>query len=375
MFFPSRIDFLPPLLAAAACMADLGARVRVLASGSSQDSTEYLSRHGVEVCLAREGEHPKTYCARAILRARVGIELVRQVRSFKPECLWYHGQYAMEYGFLPALGGPTVIVAHAYELCDSESFLRKVLDATLRRAHVVIVPEINRLWILKLRSHSRAMFFEIPNRQLDDAVPRVDGGSRTREIFLENGGSQKCSRFLIYQGAFMGDRGLREVLHAFRGIKGEDLGLILLGGGLVGDLAPELGRLAKGDPRIAIIGRIPPPSHLAVTAGCAIGILLYSPSELNNIYCAPNKIYEYAAAGLGMILPDYPGVSALNRTYGLGELCDPEDVKSIRLAMERLLLRERDDNRRATRHFLEVTPSPKDMYRRVYECILERTIR
>ena len=170
----------------------------------------------------------------------------------------------------------------------------------------------------------------------------------------------------------MGGRCLREVVQAFRGVKNEDVGLILLGGGLAGDLTQELIGLAQMDGRVVVVNRMPPPTHLAVTRGCIAGILLYAPLDLNNVYCAPNKIYEYAAAGLGMILPDYPGVALLGRTYALGELCDPENVQSIRAAMERVLIRDPNDYRRAAARFLQSTPRPEEMYRDVYEEIFAR---
>ena len=372
MFFPSRIDYLPPLLIAAASMSDLGAKVLVVASDSSLETVKYLHRHDVEVRVVRECDHPKTYRGRAILRARVGMALVRQVLSFKPDCLWYHGEYAMEYSFIPGLNVRKVIVAHAHELCDREYFLQKVLDITLRRADLVVVPEVNRLWMLKMRSRSRARFFEIPNRPLRDALCRVDEASCSKDVFVRNGGSERCDRFLIYQGAFMEGRCLREIVYAFQSVKGEDLGLILLGGGLAGDLTRELKSLARSDRRIAVVSRVPPPNHLTITAGCTGGILLYAPLELNNIYCAPNKLYEYAAMGLGMILPDYPGLSTLSRIFGFGEVCDPEDTVSIRMAMEKVLAKGQAHYRHATSLFLESSPTPEAMYEYIHKGILER---
>jgi glycosyltransferase involved in cell wall biosynthesis len=168
----------------------------------------------------------------------------------------------------------------------------------------------------------------------------------------------------------MEGRCLREIVQAFRAIKNNHVGLILLGGGLAGDLTEELRRLASTDRRIVVVNRIPPPAHLAVTRGCTAGILLYSPLDLNNVYCAPNKIYEYAAAGLGMVLPNYPGISHWNRTYGFGELCDPEDTRSIRAAMEMVVGDGGECYRRGAKRFLEEAPRPEDLYRGVYEEIL-----
>ena len=41
------------------------------------------------------------------------------------------------------------------------------------------------------------------------------------------------------------------------------------------------------------IPQIPSPQHLFVTSIAYIGILVYDPISLNQIFCAPNKIFEY----------------------------------------------------------------------------------
>ena len=57
-----------------------------------------------------------------------------------------------------------------------------------------------------------------------------------------------------------------------------------------------------------------PPYHLEITSHAYIGILTYYPvretatSPLNAVYCAPNKIYEYAMFGIPMLGNDIPGL-------------------------------------------------------------------
>ena len=55
---------------------------------------------------------------------------------------------------------------------------------------------------------------------------------------------------------------------------------------------------------------------------CDIGYLYYDNSNMNNANCAPNKIYEYASAGLPMVGNENPGLSDYFSRYRIGETSD-----------------------------------------------------
>lgn len=69
---------------------------------------------------------------------------------------------------------------------------------------------------------------------------------------------------------------------------------------------------------------IAPPYHLAVTSLAYIGVLAYvstgksSYSSLNPVYCAPNKIWEYAKFGVPMIANDNPALEYEFNNSGIG---------------------------------------------------------
>lgn len=82
---------------------------------------------------------------------------------------------------------------------------------------------------------------------------------------------------------------------------------------------------------------IAPPYHLAVTSIAHIGILVYisggksSYSSLNPVYCAPNKIWEYAKFGVPMIANDNPALEMEFSVNGIGccaRSLDGEDIVS-----------------------------------------------
>lgn len=59
--------------------------------------------------------------------------------------------------------------------------------------------------------------------------------------------------------------------------------------------------------------------------------MIYLPISLNNIYCAPNKIWEYSRFGLAMVGNDIPGLLFLNQlnigcTLNLNNMLDV-DIK------------------------------------------------
>jgi len=92
---------------------------------------------------------------------------------------------------------------------------------------------------------------------------------------------------------------------------------------------------------------------------------------LNSIYCAPNKIYEYAAIGLGMILPEYPGMASINHEFNLGVLCDPLDPSSIMQAMKDLLSKNPADYKESARRFMSSSTKPMEAYKDVYQKLEE----
>lgn len=371
MFFRGRIQHLPPLITAAACMAGCGAKVRVLAFGSTEASANYLRGHDVELVLLRN-KHPETIIGKVILRIEGILRLIWETRKMSPDCIWYHqSHFVFWYHLLPFIHKNAIIVAHSHEL-DSHVWIRWIFQKALaRRADIVITPESNRAWILQQFSSSTAPFFVIPNRSSEDMIPVADGPPCTKVVFREHGGSPKCNRFLIYQGAFMTSRCLTETILGFKQVPFEDVGLILMGGDPDSQIFKDLADLASDDLRIVLLSYIHPPKHLLVTKGCIGGILLYEAVSLNNVYCAPNKVYEYAALGLGMILPDYPCISGVNKEFGLGVVCNPMNPDSIALAMKELLSENPEKYRKASIKFLDLTAKPSEIYMNIYQKLKE----
>ncbi len=368
MFYPGRVDQVPPILTSAICMADGGADVHLLTFGAAEPSARYLRGRGVELTVLRD-RHPLTRAGKARLWLEGVLRLFQEKRRLNPDCLWHHqSAFPSWYALLPGALREVVVVAQMHEMNNDRPFRWYTQKALARRASLVIVPEVNRGMILKHFAHSDARFVVVPNRALEDALS-CDEGPSASQVFREHGGSPHCRRLVIYQGVFMPDRRLDTVIEAFKRLAFHDVGLILLGADPAAPVCRDLARQAADDPRIVIVPRVAPPAHLRVARGCQVGVLLYAPRCLNNVYCAPNKIYEYAQSGLAMVLPDFPGLAPLAQVYRLGALCDPCDAASVARAMQSALEMNAEDVRSECARFLASSVRPEEAYREIHETL------
>jgi glycosyltransferase involved in cell wall biosynthesis len=179
-----------------------------------------------------------------------------------------------------------------------------------RRAYKVVVPEYNRACI-------QQMWWKLPQRPT--VLPNKP---QTAEVSNAEAISQElCDRFssihkkiLLYQGYFTPDREFRPFAECLRYLSNE-YALCMMGRAQNVTYGRELeASLNDISEDVHFMGNVDAPNHLAFTKFGRIGLLPYSPSssfnrysELNGLYCAPNKVWEYSRIGLPMLGSDVPG--------------------------------------------------------------------
>ncbi|MCF6298174.1 MAG: glycosyltransferase [Flavobacteriaceae bacterium] len=76
-----------------------------------------------------------------------------------------------------------------------------------------------------------------------------------------------------------------------------------------------------------------PPKHIDTMATADIGVGFYSPTSLNNIYAAPNRLYEFVNNGTPVVLPNFPTFKALAKEFpfavNVANPSLPEDIANI----------------------------------------------
>ena len=362
------------MITAAVLLQQAGGAVGIVVAGCEPATRHVLVDAGVTCRSLSVGRYPHTLVGKALLRLRYAALMRSVVRSSAPGVVWYHTAHAMEYRrWARYLAPGAVEVAHAHELYNRSSRLHVVQERAVRDAACWIAPELARGEVLARAARSQVPFWVVPNRPLETLAPRPLRDDVAGALFRERGGSPLCTRFVIYQGWIAEDRCLMEAVEGFRLLGRPDVGLIILGECRRPSFARRIRRAAAGDSRVVFIDKIPPPDHLRVTAGCDIGLMLYAPTGLNNRLCAPNKIYEYAWCGLGVVMPAFPHLRAVREQHGFGRTCDPTDAAAIAAAMGAELDRDAGERQRVAASFLDASPSPANVYGEIHAFLVRST--
>jgi glycosyltransferase involved in cell wall biosynthesis len=135
-------------------------------------------------------------------------------------------------------------------------------------------------------------------------------------------------RLVIYQGGLNLDRGLGALVESMPHWP-SDAALVLVGDPRLSRDVPEIrrriGELGVGE-RVLWLGAIPYRALPRVTRLGSLGVLLTPPGRGSNINLeqfagASNKVFEYMACGLPVLVPESPGFFELIEQPGFGEIC------------------------------------------------------
>jgi glycosyltransferase involved in cell wall biosynthesis len=138
------------------------------------------------------------------------------------------------------------------------------------------------------------------------------------------------TRIVIYQGIVRQDRDIRP-LAALLHEMGPPWQMVVMGRDF--GFVKEIQRVC---PSLIYIPYISPPEHLEITSYAFIGVLCYAFDCLNNLFCAPNKVGEYAAFGIPMLANDVPGLRLSVEASGAGVCCDFSRPEALRAGIESL---------------------------------------
>ena len=89
--------------------------------------------------------------------------------------------------------------------------------------------------------------------------------------------------------------------------------------------------------QVETIKQLPFDEMLEYLAIADIGITPLQPGDKNTYYSLARKFLEYVAAGIPVIVSDFPEYKALVEKYDLGLLIDPENPQEIAAAVNRLV--------------------------------------
>jgi len=138
-------------------------------------------------------------------------------------------------------------------------------------------------------------------------------------------GLPESQKILLYQGGFSEGRGLPVLVRA-AALLPEGWSLVMMGWGplagslkqIVAQSAQRSGRSDADEVKIRFIPPAPQRELKSWTMGATVGIIPYEGKMLNHWIATPNKLWEYPAASVPLIVQPFPEMRKVVTTYKCG---------------------------------------------------------
>ncbi|MBP1694918.1 MAG: hypothetical protein H6Q41_106 [Deltaproteobacteria bacterium] len=296
--------------------------------------------------------HPYIPLIRSIFRAYLSdlesfyIRLfIEEAISARGDLYHVHDLQPLAPGFLSAERLGAKLVYDSHELFVEQEFLpgekrkwRQIEKKYIHHADRVITVNSAIAAVLEKR-YSITRPFVIMNceskRQRLGAL-RAETSNLVRRL-----GLLSDARLLLYQGGLSPKRNLEILVHSIAYVRNPRVVLVILGSGELKGRLVELIKHFGLSRRVFLIPGVPQQDLLPITAQADLGIIPYAPTCLNTFYCTPNKLFEYIAAGVPVLVSDLPEVRKIVETHDLGWVADLTTPKKIAEAIDVALFDER----------------------------------
>lgn len=318
----------PPVISVMSYLIELGREIHLVTTGINDYYRELLKNKGVKVSCIPFSIDKKSFMMNMIKGALWGVKARKVIKSIEKEgpiVLWVEGNYtfmSLTAGFINRYRH---ILQHQ-ELFDPMIFKGRLLVSTLRKimptAVVNLAPEYNRAHIYRAMLQLKKPVWVLPNKP--SFIPSKESLNGLKEKYAEIVKTIGGRKVILYQGVLSGERNLESFIQAVGKLPREEYVLVLLG-----KRSNRIDYFKTLNPNLIHIEYIPAPDYLLITSLAHIGIVTYLPAELDLIYCAPNKLFEYGAFGIPMLGNEIPGLKYTIEYNGFGAICDDSSTDSV----------------------------------------------
>jgi len=353
---------------------------RMLEIAATGGSVMLLDASDQSICapIAFASEHERVVLSRAWGTARRHISFwlrcLSVARRYKPDVVFAEDFFTTIPGYLSARIARARLVYDAHELIVSEEvglaalrrrFWYYLERFAVQRCSLVIAASPERARIMREHYGLSVPLTYMRNIPFysERTVPVSHELCCSCSFLIK---SDSADKIIIYQGAMSLRRGIGRFVEAMNFLP-PNYRLILVGDGPDLDSIRKMGSRIQEQSRFAAVGRVGNEQLAAITAVCDVGVVSYPYTGLNNVYCAPNKIYEYAQAGVPIVATNQPPLEALFKAYAIGETISESD-SAEEVAKKIQSIAERNDWRNELDRFISEN-SPDLEFSRVAEAI------
>lgn len=318
--------YLPPVINAAMLMAEAGWTVNVVTAPLAEAGLAFPEHPRIAVDrLPARPTHVMTKFDYLRYTARV----LRLARNIRPDVIYASDPLGAGPGLLAARATGARLVYHEHDspAPDGTRLMpRRMRAAAARRADIVIFPNRDRAELARseigFAAERLRIVWNVPRR--GEMPPRHHERPEQPMIVYYHG---HISPTLLPES-------LVGAIQRFQGaIRLDVLGYEVSSAGGYLDRLQRTAMAADGQPLVRYLGVASRDALLARAAQAHLGVALMpaSSSDVNLRYLAgaSNKVFDYMAAGLPVLVSDLPEWRRLVAQPGFAHTCDPTSVDSI----------------------------------------------
>ncbi len=142
---------------------------------------------------------------------------------------------------------------------------------------------------------------------------------------------------VLLQGAGINiDRGAEELMESFK-LLDDRFVLLIIGSGDVWQKLIELSQDEKIKSKVKLIERLPKSELMHYTYNATIGVSIDKSTNLNYYNSLPNKVFDYACAGLPILASNLPEIASLINKYQTGLIIASHEPAEIAMGINEMV--------------------------------------
>ena len=298
----SRLHFYPPCVSQIRILKELGYDVEVLFGSCDINTIKILENEKIKMHNIVEIKDENANKIRKIIDIiKLRMNLRKKLKEYSNDnTIYWFGNAESAILMKGALKNKKYIVS-LLELYDYDKLKGWLLHGIVEKSLKTTVCEENRAYLVKKEYNLNYVPTIFPNKPYNQITRKCINPSNDVTENIIN--KIKNDNVIIYQGYIWEAEELIELAKALNEIE-KKYKLVLLGI----DYYNSYEKVKKIYENCVFFPYVPAPLHLEITSYARIGLLYYRNHRLNNVYCAPNKIYEYSGFGIPMIGNNIPGL-------------------------------------------------------------------
>jgi glycosyltransferase involved in cell wall biosynthesis len=313
--------------------------ILIIALGSASLKKREIIAPGVELhrlqLLTRS--LPKSLIFQAVKYIEFFVRVLWMLIKFKPHVINAHALTVLPIAFFYKIYFKSRLVYDAHELETEQvggKSLKKSLSKWLEKKLIhhsdliFVVSESIACWYEKEYGIVRPpVLLNAPNRR----------EIKDKNLFREQFNIRKDQIILLYQGGLAAGRGVLLILDAFKARKDDRVVVVFMG---YGPLQQEIQTAAAQQKTIFFYPAVAPQVVLEYTASADLGISIIENTCLSYYFCMPNKLFEYAMAGLPVLVSNMKDMSKLVVDNNMGAVIGDFTAAGVNRAIDDLTMQD-----------------------------------